>query len=51
MRVISCYFDDSERLLLLTVTLKHDHERMQRLIREHSRSLWSYQQEDESSDS
>lgn len=42
MRVIACYFDDRQEILMVTVTLKHDHERMKRLLREHGGSLPSY---------
>lgn len=42
MRVIACYFDDNETILLVAVTLKHDHERLKRLLKEHGRSLPDY---------
>jgi hypothetical protein len=42
MRVIACYFDIREDILLLTATVRHDHERMKRLLREHGRSFPSY---------
>ncbi|HEY2739443.1 MAG TPA: hypothetical protein VGK45_13630 [Thermoanaerobaculia bacterium] len=48
MRVIACYFENDDRILLLTATLKHDHDRMQRLIKEHGKSLAGYRPGDES---
>jgi len=42
MRVIACYFDDREEILLVVATIKHDHERMKRLLREHGRYLSTY---------
>lgn len=41
MRVIACYFEagsearPSEHVVLMTVTLSHDHDRMKRLIQQH----------------
>lgn len=48
MRVIACSFDDDDRILLLTATLNHDHDRMQRLIKEHGKALATYDPGDES---
>jgi hypothetical protein len=42
MRVIACYFIDRPEILLLAATINHDHPRMQRLIKEHGRSLNDY---------
>ena len=42
VRVIACHFDAREEILLLTATVRHDHERMKRLLKEHGRSLPSY---------
>ncbi|RMH16932.1 MAG: hypothetical protein D6696_17140 [Acidobacteria bacterium] len=40
LRVVACFFDDlPDHLLLLTVTLHHDHERMKRLIQSHRGSF------------
>jgi hypothetical protein len=47
MRVIACYFDDEDRVLLLTATVKHDHDRMQRLIEEHGKAFALYREERE----
>ena len=42
MRVIACYFDEREEVLLVTATIKHDHERMTRILREHGRHIPQY---------
>jgi hypothetical protein len=42
MRVIACYFLDRPEILLLTVTLHHDHDRMKRLLKEHGSSFSAY---------
>ena len=42
MRVIACYFEDRETILLVVATIKHDHDRMKRLLRDHGRYLPSY---------
>jgi hypothetical protein len=50
MRVIACYFDHDDRILLVTATLTHDHGRMQRLIKEHGKALSMYGPDDEPSE-
>lgn len=42
MRVIACYFDERDDVLLVTATIKHDHERMKRVLRDHGRYLPQY---------
>jgi mRNA-degrading endonuclease RelE of RelBE toxin-antitoxin system len=42
MRVIAFYFEDRETILLVVATIKHDHDRMKRLLRDHGRYLLSY---------
>ncbi|HSK77322.1 MAG TPA: hypothetical protein VLQ45_12790 [Thermoanaerobaculia bacterium] len=42
LRVIACYFEERPEILLVTVTIKHDHDRMKRLLKEHGSSLPSY---------
>jgi hypothetical protein len=42
LRVIACYFEDREELLLVVATIRHDHDRMKRLLREHGRYLPNY---------
>lgn len=45
MRVIACYFEDREDILLVVATIKHDHERMKRLLKEHGRAFLSYSED------
>lgn len=40
--MIACYFEERPEILLVTATIKHDHDRMKRLLKEHGRSLPSY---------
>jgi hypothetical protein len=51
MRVVACYSevenpDRIARIILLTATLTHDHERMKRLIRKHRGGLQEYSEEE-----
>jgi hypothetical protein len=45
MRVIACYFEERADVLLVTATIKHDHERMKRVLRNHGRYLSQYPQD------
>ena len=42
MRVIICYSDDRPEFLMIVATIKHDHARMKRVIREHGSNFSSY---------
>jgi hypothetical protein len=42
MRVIACYFVERADILLVTATIKHDHERMKRVLRDHGRYFSQY---------
>ena len=39
LRVIACHFDGRPEILLAAATLNHDHDGIQRLLREHARKL------------